>query len=223
MAVTLPGHGRTAPPRDLSIENYARLAAGLAADRHCDLVVGHTIGANVALEMAASGSFSGPVVLLAPSFSRRDESMFIRVLDRLSGLLGHLPFAAMLKLMGPAMKDSPLPQDRRDVLVAELQKNDPRVARRDIRCYLQYLDRYGSVAPRLRDAGVPAWIVRGEHGDGGITDDERRTLEASPLMHLITIPGTSNFTPNETPALVAGLMIEALGPTHSASPTAERD
>jgi hypothetical protein len=65
--------------------------------------------------------------------------------------------------------------------------------------------------------------VHGEHGDGGITDDERRTLEASPLMHLITIPGTSNFTPNETPALVAGLIVEALGRTHSASPTAERD
>jgi hypothetical protein len=29
------------------------------------------MGANIALEMAASGAFCGPLVLLAPSFSRR--------------------------------------------------------------------------------------------------------------------------------------------------------
>jgi hypothetical protein len=61
------------------------------------------MGANIALEMAGSGAFSGPLVLLAPSFSRPDEAIFLRVLDRLARVLGHLPFAAMLKLMGPAM------------------------------------------------------------------------------------------------------------------------
>ena len=34
------------------MENYARLMAGLAADLGCDVVVGHSMGANVALEMA---------------------------------------------------------------------------------------------------------------------------------------------------------------------------
>ncbi len=67
------------------------------------------MGANVALEMAASGAFCGPLVLLAPSFSRRDESTFIRVLDRLAAVLGYLPFAAMLAIIGAALKGSPLP------------------------------------------------------------------------------------------------------------------
>ena len=53
------------------------------------------MGANVALEMAGSGAFTGPVVLLAPSFSRRDEAMIIRVVDRLARVLGRLPFTAM--------------------------------------------------------------------------------------------------------------------------------
>jgi pimeloyl-ACP methyl ester carboxylesterase len=79
VAVTLPGHGGTPAPADLSVENYARLAARCAADLGCAVVAGHSMGANVALEMAASGAFSGPLVLLAPSFSRQDESMFIRV------------------------------------------------------------------------------------------------------------------------------------------------
>src|SRR5207344_704732 len=109
VAVTMPGHGGTAPPPDLSVENYARLAAECAADLGCEVVVGHSMGANYALEMAGSGAFSGPLILLAPSFSRRDESMFIRVLDRLGRVLGYLPFAAMLKMMGAASKQIPLP------------------------------------------------------------------------------------------------------------------
>ena len=84
VAATLPGHGGTEPPDDLSLENYARLAGKLAADFRCDGVVGHSLGANVALEMAAAGHFSGPLVLLAPSFSRTDESKFPRALDRMS-------------------------------------------------------------------------------------------------------------------------------------------
>jgi hypothetical protein len=145
----------------------------------------------VALEMAASGGFSGPLVLLAPSFSRQDEAIFLRALDRLARPFGHLPYAAMLKLIGLAVKDSPLPPDRRDALVAELRTNDPRFVRRGIRWYLRYLDRHGSVASRLGEAGAPAWVVHGESGDGGITDEERRTLEACPQITIITIPGAS--------------------------------
>jgi pimeloyl-ACP methyl ester carboxylesterase len=221
VAVTLPGHGGSMPPQDLSVENYARLMAGLAADLGCDVVVGHSMGANIALEMAGSGAFSGPLVLLAPSFSRRDEAVFFRILDRLGNVLGHLPMAAMLKLMGMATRGIPLPPQRRDELAAELRKNDPHVMRRGIHCYLQYLDRYGSVASRLCEAGVPAWVVHGERGDGGMTDGERRMLEACPRMKLITIPGASYFTPNEEPALVAGLVVEALGRTHSPSLSGE--
>lgn len=110
VAVTLPGHGGTRPPDDLTIENYARMAADLAADLACDVVVGHSMGANVALEMAASGAFSGPLVLLAASFSRQDESLFLRILDRLGRVLGPLPFEFMLKILGSAVKGSPCPR-----------------------------------------------------------------------------------------------------------------
>ena len=56
VATTLPGFGGTAPLDDLSIENYAGLAGRLAADLGCDAVVGHSLGANVAIEMVASGA-----------------------------------------------------------------------------------------------------------------------------------------------------------------------
>src|SRR5204863_5903281 len=100
---------------------------------------GHSLGANVAIEMAATGGFRGPLVLLSPSLSRRDESPVPGLLDALGRLLGPLPYAAMLRLLGPAMRRR-LPADRRERLVAEMRRNDPRFLRRENRRYLEYLD-----------------------------------------------------------------------------------
>ena len=214
VATTLPGFGGTPAPADVSMENYARLAGRLAADLGCDAVVGHSLGANVALEMLAAGEFAGPLVLLSPSFSRKDESKFPRALDRLGRVLGHLPFALMLRIIGPAMKSS-LPTGRRDALVAELRKNDPRFLRRQTRSYLEYLDRHGSLVPRLCDSGVPAWVVFGEHDDIGLTGDERGALEASPYVTMVTISDAGHFTLNQKPGQIAELVLSA---TKSKSP-----
>ena len=121
IATTVPGFGGTAAPADLSMESYSSSASRLAADLSCDVVVGHSLGANVALEMVSAGEFSGPVVLLSPSFSRKDESIFPRALDRLSRVFGHLPYALMMKLIGPAFRSS-LPPARREFLVNELKR-----------------------------------------------------------------------------------------------------
>jgi pimeloyl-ACP methyl ester carboxylesterase len=209
VAATLPGFGNSQPPDDLSMESYASLAGRLAADIGCEAVLGHSLGANVAIEMAAAGKFSGPLVLLSPSFSRKDESRFPRALDHLGRVLGHLPYAAMFKVIGPAMKSS-LPANRRDELVAELKKNDPRFVRRQTRRYLEYLDRYGSLVPRLCDSGVTARVVFGEHDDIRLADEERRELDECPRTTVITISGTGHFTMNQEPRRVAELILEII-------------
>ena len=210
VAVTLPGHGGTPPPEDFSIEHYARLAAELAADLGSDVVVGFSIGASVALEMAASGAFAGPVVLLGISLSPQDEPVFLRVMDRLGVALGSLPCAAMLKMIPMAAKSTRVPADRRAELIADLRKNDPAIMRQIFRGYLSYLDRLDGPAARLCEAGIPAWVVHAEKGDGGLTDAERRTLEECPDTTVITIPGTSLFIPNEEPERVATYISQAL-------------
>jgi pimeloyl-ACP methyl ester carboxylesterase len=207
VAATLPGFAGTKPPDDLSMDSYARLAGRLAADFGCDAVVGPSLGANVAIEMLAAGHFSGPLVLLAPSFSRKDESKFPRALDRMSGVLGHLPYAAMLKVVGPAMKSS-LPPARSDALIAEIKRNDPRFLQRQTRAYLEYLDGHGSLVARLCDTGARAWVVFGDHDDIGLADDERRALEACPHVAVVTIPGAGHFTLNEDPGRSAALIVE---------------
>jgi len=210
ISVTLPGHGGSPEPDDITVDNYARLIAECSADLGCDVIVGFSMGANYALEMAGSGAFTGPLILLAPSFSRGDEALFMRILDQLGRVLGRLPFSALLRLMGPAMKQAPVAPERRAALVAEMRKNSPAFFQRSIHVYFKYLDKHGSVARRLCESGVPAWVVHGERGDGGVSDEERRTLEACPQISVVTIPGASWFTPVEEPALVAKLIREAL-------------
>jgi pimeloyl-ACP methyl ester carboxylesterase len=212
VATTLPGFGGTAPLDDVTVEGYAKAASRLAADLGCHVVVGHSMGANVAIEMAAAGEFSGPLVLLSPSFSRRDESMFPRALDRLGRVFGHLPYSLMLKIVGPAMKSS-LPPARRDVLIGELKKNDPRLLRRLTHLYLGYLDSHGSLAQRFCDAGSRAWVVFGATDDTGITDDERELLEATPHVTLVEIPDAGHFTLNQRPSEVAALILDAVPST----------
>jgi pimeloyl-ACP methyl ester carboxylesterase len=191
------------------MENYAGVAGKVAADLGCDAVVGHSLGANVAIEMVAAGGFKGPIVLLGPSLSREDESKFPRALDVLSRFLGHLPYSLMLRMIGPAMKSS-LPAARRDALIAELRKNDPRFVRRQTRGYLAYLDRHGSLASRLGNAGVPTWIVFGERDDIGITDDERQELAGYPNVTIVEIPNAGHFTLNQEPGKIAELVLDAL-------------
>ncbi len=209
VATTLPGFCGTSPLPDLSVEAYAAGAGRLAAEFGCDAIIGHSMGANVAIEMVGAGLFAGPLVLLAPSLSRVDESVVPRALDRLARVFGHLPFSAMLKIIGPAMKSS-LPADRRDALIAELQRNDPRVVRGLTHSYLSYLDRHGSVATRLCESGARSWLVFGGRDDVGLTDDERSVLDACSSATIVEIRAAGHFTLNETPDQVAGLLLDAL-------------
>jgi pimeloyl-ACP methyl ester carboxylesterase len=209
VATTLPGHAGTSPPQDVSIESYGRQAAALAAELGCDAVVGHSLGANVALEMVLSGGFAGSVVLLSPSFSAEDESKFLPILDRLTIVLGHLPYLLMLKMTAPMMRRS-LPPIRRDPLVAELEKNDARVIRRLMHGYVEYLHRSASLATRLCDAGVHAWVAFGEHDMVKLSDDEREALENCPHASLFTIAGAGHLALNEKPAEVAELVLAAV-------------
>ena len=213
----MPGHAGTTPPEDVIIESYGRQAAALAAELGCDAVVGHSLGANVALEMVLAGGFAGSVVLLSPSFSAEDESKFLPILDRLTIVLGHLPYVLMLKMTAPMMRRS-LPPTRRDPLVAEIEKNDPRIIRRLMHGYLEYLHRSASLAPRLCDAGVHAWVAFGEHDMVKLADDERETLENCRHVSLVTIAGAGHLTLNEKPAEIAELVLAAVTRDSAAGP-----
>jgi pimeloyl-ACP methyl ester carboxylesterase len=210
-AATVPGFGGTPPLADLRFESYCAAAAELAGDLGCDVVVGHSMGANIAIEMLGAGHFEGPAVLLSPSFSHEDEFKQLDILDRLGRVpgLGRLAWWAMLKAVPYAMKKE-IPADRGDALVAEMQGNDPRLCRALVRHYFKYLDRHRSLVSRLCDSGARAWAAFGDgKGEVGLTDEERRRLARCPNVELVTIPGSGHLALNDNPGIVAGLILDA--------------
>src|SRR6516165_11197136 len=76
VATTLPGMAGAPLTGDISIPGLARTAGELAKEHRCDVVVGFSHGATVALEMLLSGTFHGPVVLLGLSLTTEDDAAF---------------------------------------------------------------------------------------------------------------------------------------------------
>jgi pimeloyl-ACP methyl ester carboxylesterase len=213
VAATMPGQAGAPPPDDYSVEGYARLTTELATRVGADLIVGFSMGAVVAVEMVTSGAFTGPVVLLGVSLSPKDEPAFFRGLVRLGSVLGNLPAAMLAKGAASMVKRIAAPPERLAELREDFRRNVPAHAMPALREYVQWLNRGDGRARRLCEAGVPMWIAHAEKGDGGLTDEERRTLEACPHAHLVTIPGHVFFLPNEVPGAIAAVVLEASGST----------
>jgi pimeloyl-ACP methyl ester carboxylesterase len=210
VAATMPGHAGAPPPEDYSHEGYARVTADLVKQTGADVVVGFSLGANVALEMVESGLFAGPTVLLGISLSLPDESKFLVTVIRLGNVFGTLP-TALMKKAGPSMvKGIPVSPERRAELAADFGRNSPRDMRLGLREYLKWLKSGEDHAASLCRSGVPTWVVHAEKGDGGLTDAERRTLEACPTVKVVTIPGSVFLLPNEVPDQIAAVVAEAV-------------
>jgi pimeloyl-ACP methyl ester carboxylesterase len=205
VAATLPGQTGAAPLDDCSVESYARVVSELAEQVGADIVLGFSMGAVVAVEMVVSGAFAGPVVLLGVSLSRKDEPWFFRALVRLGagGLLA--------KAAASMVKRIPVSAERQAELRADFRRNVSADAQQSLRSYLAWLGRGEGRAQRLCEAGAPGWVVHAEKGDGGLTDEERRTLEACPHIRLVTIPGHVFFLPNEVPGRIADVLVQAAG------------
>jgi pimeloyl-ACP methyl ester carboxylesterase len=210
LAVTMPGHAGAPPPRDFSTESYAQITAELAQSAGVDVVVGFSMGAMVAYEMVVSGAFTGPVVLLGASLSEADEPRFFRAIIRLGSILGTLPFAVLKMGAASMVKQAAVPPERQTQLRADFARNNTRDIRRGLQAYLRWLRRDDDPARRLCDAGVPAWVVHAEKGDGALTEHERAILEACPDVHVVTLPGAVFFLPNEVPGRISDVIVQAL-------------
>jgi pimeloyl-ACP methyl ester carboxylesterase len=187
------------------------LTADLAAATGADVVVGFSMGANVALEMAENKLFTGPTVLLGISLSLPDEAAIFVNAIRLSNVFGRLPLALMKKAAGSMVKNIPVPPDRQAELAADFRRTNTHDMRLGLRQYLKWLKSGEDHAAMLCRSGVPTWVVHAEKGDGGLTDAERHTLGACSTIRIVTIPGSVFFLPNEVPDQIATVINEAVG------------
>jgi len=215
VAATLPGQAGAPPPDDYSVESYAALVTELATKVGADVLVGFSMGASVAVEMVTSGNFTGPVVLLGVSLSSKDEPAFFRGIVHLTRVLGSLPCTVLAKGAASMVKRTALSAERKRELQEDFHKSVARDEMRGLREYIRWLHRHERRAERLCAADVPTWIVHAQKGDGGLTEDERRTLEACPHTNVVTIPGAVFFLPNEASTSVADVIVEAMGSVSS--------
>jgi pimeloyl-ACP methyl ester carboxylesterase len=210
IATTLPGFGGIPFPAgfDASVEAHAAFAGNLARDLGCDAVVGHSFGANVAIEMAAGGHFDGHLILLAPTFSPEDEMKGLETINR----IGYVPVlrslvTALLFRSFPKMLRGHVPDDSVERLAAEMASSNRSDIRLNLRGSYAHLYKYGTLAGRLCRSGVQAEIVFGEDDEVGMTPAERSTLESCPTARLHFVPDCGHMLPNEKPEWVADLIV----------------
>ena len=220
IATTLPGFGGVPfpPGFDASVEAHAAFAGNLARELGCDAVVGHSFGANVAIEMAAGGHFVGHLILLAPTFSPEDEMKGLEMFNR----IGYVPVlrslvTALLFRSFPKMLKGQVPDDRVDRLAAEMASSDRSDIRTNLRRSYEHLYKHGTLAGRLCRSGAQAEVVFGEDDEVGMTPAERSALESCPTTRLHYVPDCGHMLPNQKPEWVAELIVATVAT--SARPT----
>ena len=210
VATTLPGNAGAPVSRTVSIPALARRAGELAEDHDCDVVVGFSNGATVALDMVLSGHFHGPVVLLGISMTTADEARFFRVAVRASQKVGRWPLAVLIRLMPLIARSAKTDRVHKQELIEDFKQNRARDVLHVTRAYLDYIAANRDPAAELAASGNPAWVVHAEKGDGDLTEGERATLEAAPNVTVVTIPGSVFLLPDEVPQQIAEVI--AAGP-----------
>jgi pimeloyl-ACP methyl ester carboxylesterase len=210
VATTLPGMAGAPVSEDVSIPALSRRAGELATEQGCDVVVGFSHGATVALDMVLSGHFQGPVVLLGISLTTEDEAAFFRAVVRASQKVGRWPMATLLRLMPLMARSAKTPEVHKKELIEDFKQNRASDALPACVEYLDYIAEDRDFAAQLAACGTPVWVVHAEKGDGGLTDAERATLQAAPNVTLVTIPGSVFLLPDEAPHETAAAIASAL-------------
>ena len=211
VATTLPGMAGAPVSAEVSIPAVARRAGELARENACDVVVGFSYGATIALDMVLSGHFQGPVVLLGLALTTPDESTFFRYVVRVSQKVGRWPMAILFRLMPLMARSAKTSERHKKDLIEDFKQNRAGDAVRVCGEYLDYIAADRNFAAELAASGSPVWVVHAEEkGDGGLTDAERATLEAAPNVTLVTIPGAVFLIPDEAPRRTAAVIADAL-------------
>ena len=211
VATTLPGMAGAPVSAEVSIPAVARRAGELARENACDVVVGFSYGATIALDMVLSGHFQGPVVLLGLALTTPDESTFFRYVVRVSQKVGRWPMAILFRLMPMMARSAKTSERHKKDLIEDFKQNRAGDSVRVCGEYLDYIAADRNFAAELAASGSPVWVVHAEEkGDGGLTDAERATLEAAPNVTLVTIPGAVFLIPDEAPQRTAAVIADAL-------------
>ena len=213
LAANPPGFATNSPPPDFSYATaeYAELIERLAASENIDLLAGHSLGANILIEVAARNNFRGPIVLLDPCLRHRNEYRSVRLLRRLELIppLARRAYAATTKSFPESMQGLIRP-DRLEVIVADMQKTPPEQNRAVINGYFDHLEQYGTLAARLADARGEIHYVRGDAESIGFDREDIQRIVAQENVTTHAVSNSDHFTMLDNPKEVAEILAAAL-------------
>lgn len=209
LAANPPGFATNQPPPGFTYATteYAELIEELAEVEQLDLLVGHSLSANILIEVAARGNYTGPVVLLGPCLRVKNEYRGVRVLRRLEFAppLARRAYRSMSADFHRSMAGLIRP-DRLDLIVNDMQRTPPEQNRAVINGYFDHLEKYGTLAARLADATGEIHYVRGDAESVGFDRDDIRRIVAQENIETHTIENSDHFTMLDNPAAVVELI-----------------
>ena len=177
LAANPPGFATNPPPDGFthSTTEYAELIEELAETERLDLLVGHSLSANILIEVAARGNYTGPVVLLGPCLRVRNEYRGVRILRKLEHHppLARRAYRSMSKDFHRSMAGLIRP-DRLDLITEDMKRTPPEQNRAVINGYFDHLEQYGTLANRLADATTEIHYVRGDAESSRLRSRGRR-------------------------------------------------
>ncbi|MGH2957965.1 MAG: alpha/beta fold hydrolase [Solirubrobacterales bacterium] len=210
LAVNPPGFATNAPPEGFtySTSEYAEMIEALAESERIDLLVGHSLSANVLIEVAARGNWAGPVILLGPCLRVHNEYRGVRILRQLERVrpLARRAYRSTSADFHKTMAGLIRP-DRLDMIATDMQRTPSEQNRAVINGYFDHLDKYGTLANRLADAEGEIHFVRGDAESVGFDRDDIRRIVAQENIETHTIENSDHFTMLDNPKAVAELIV----------------
>lgn len=171
------------------------------------MLVGHSLSANILIEVAARGNFNGPVVLLGPCLRYRNEYRGVRLLRRLEAIppLARRAYRATSKGFDRSMKGLIRPE-RLELITADMQKTPPEQNRAVINGYFDHLELFGTLAKRLADAKGEVHFVRGDAESIGFDQEDVQLIVAQENVTTHTISNSDHMTMLDNPREVGELI-----------------
>lgn len=209
LAANPPGFATNTPPEGFAhtTTEYAELVEQLAEAEQLDLLVGHSLNANVLIEVAARGNYTGPVVLLGPCLRFKNEYRGVRILRRLEPIppLARRAYVKTSEGFQHSMAGLIRPE-RLELIVTDMQRTPPEQNRAVINGYFDHLEKYGTLANRLADATGEIHYVRGDAESIGFDRDDIRRIVDQKNIETHTIENSDHFTMLDNPRAVAELI-----------------
>lgn len=217
-APDMPGHGGSPLGNGSSMSQIARRIGDFCDARglHTISLVGHSMGGNVALELAmARPDIVRRLVLADPAVQARELPAFTRAyLNSIGGWFALRTSMALAERLGTVGRR--VPHDHSGGIVLPALRRVMYLARHDADALRQLLDSLfaNPIGARMAAVRVPTLVVSGEFDTLVPPAYSRRVAEAIPGARYAVVRGASHNPMDERPREFARILLDFLGHTN---------